>query len=704
MAASLTGVYSRLPLFALALQAAVLALALVVLLGHPRSLPGNRGLGWAALTLALSLAASTILSTDRAASLLALGQWVSYGLVAWLAATVIGREQGYPLARYLLLLGVLMTGLAVYFYWGEVGRTSLPVMNSIFGNKNHFAGYLLLLLPLALALYLGAERPRERLAYGAVAVFLGSAFLLTYSRGAWFAALPALLVVLWAFRGHLNRLLRRVPALLALTALVAFLIAQGRLGQTLNLGYQGALAVARATVGGEPQGTLAPRLDYWQGALRMVADYPLTGSGPGTFGTLFPSYQTDPNFYSRFAHNFFLQMGAEGGIPTLLASLALFGLLALGWARAWWREGRRGPAALLVGLAGGLVASTLHNLVELDWYIPAIGLLFALETGLLLGLAGGPRQAPLATAKGGPWRWVATAACVLLLAAVVSQWSAQYLLARAETAQTQQQAEGLLLAAAMLNPLDGEPHFRLADLYLTRFEQGGQPQALEQGIGYAQGATQRSPRKATYRVLLARLYLSGAAAGRPYLEKAVVELEGIVGSLQPLQVPYAYRELGRAYLRQGKAQAALALYQRLLAAFPQGPDTPQPPQPGALTRKEAADLLAEAHLALGNIYSNQRQPEQARQEYEASLALKPDSAPAHFNLGLIDYNKRRFAAALNHFQEAATLDPKHAPAFYFQGLSYLKLGQQDKAVASFRAALALDPGYEEARRALEGVR
>jgi len=735
-AASLAGVYTRLPLYSLALQAAVFGLAAACLLARRRPWNRNRPLGWAALTLAAMLGISTVFSLDRATSLEALSQWLAYGIVGWLAASAFRPAHGRLMAQYLLLLGVLMAGMAVYFYWGEMGNVSLPVMNSILGNKNHFGGYILLLLPLALALYLEAPAGRDQVAYGAVAVFLGSTFILTYSRGAWFASVPALALLVWVFRKKPADLLGRLALVGAGSVLVAFLIGHSALGQTLDLGYQGALSVARAAAGGEAQGTLAPRLDYWQGALRITADHPATGSGLGTYGEVFPSYQRDPLFYSRFAHNLFLQMGAEAGVPALLALLALFGLLATGWAAPFTSRsamGRESPA-VPVGLAAGLVASTLHNTVELDWYIPAIGLLFALEAGLYLavggpleirrridhvvltnnrsggrpcppGEAGGPdsdsmsRQSPSA-ALGQPqrpfWRWIGLAAGVLLFAWAAWQWSGQLLLSQAEAAQDPAQAEAILHTAASLNPLNGDPHFRLAELHLNRAEVTGSPADLENGATEAQEALARSPARDDYRVLLARFYLS---AGR--LEQAGEQLKSLTDRLQPLQAPDAYRQLGETYLRQQRSQEAKAIYQRILAGFPQGPDTPQPPQPGALSRQEAAGLLAEAHLALGNIYTGELQSQKAREEYVASLALKPDSAPANFNLGLIEYNQQRWAEALSLFQQAAGLDPKHAPALYFRGLAHLKLGQREEAAADFRAALAVEPGYEAARREME---
>ncbi|MDO8691054.1 MAG: O-antigen ligase family protein [Dehalococcoidia bacterium] len=580
---TLLGVYSQLASVSLALQAAVFLLAGVNLVSIRRPWAGSRPLGWAALALAAFMVISAFFSVDRASSLVAFGQWVSYGLTAWLAASVFGPSRLRLLAQYLLLLGVLMAGLAVYFYWGEVGRVALPVMNSIFGNKNHLGGYLLLLLlPVALALFLEAGPGSDRLAYYMVSVLLGSVFVLTYSRGAWFTLAPALALVGWAFRARRAALMSKLALVGIGAALVALLIARGSLGRTLDLGYQGAVSVAQAATGAEAEGTLAPRLDYWQGAVRIMLDHPLTGIGLGAFDAVFPSYQLDVRYYSRFAHDFFLQTGAEAGVAALLASLALFGVLAWGGIRLYRRKDGPGvmPLALRAGLVAGLAASSLHNLVELDWYIPSIALLFAVELGLVLR-AGGPE--PSAAVGGRGWRWMASGLCALLFVVAAWQWSEQLLLSRADAAPDAATAQAQWEAASALNPLDGVPEFRLAELHLDAYDEKGSKAELDRGIAAAREALARSPARDAYRVVLARLYLS---AGK--LDQAIGELEDLAQRLPPLQVPGAYRQLGAAYLQAGRPGDAEPIYRRLLAAFPQGPDTPQPPQPGALGRDQAS--------------------------------------------------------------------------------------------------------------------
>jgi tetratricopeptide (TPR) repeat protein len=67
------------------------------------------------------------------------------------------------------------------------------------------------------------------------------------------------------------------------------------------------------------------RIDVWISSLKMILAQPLFGFGPGTFGDVYPYYRPAAfwNISNPFAHNEFLQVAAECGIPALLLVLLL---------------------------------------------------------------------------------------------------------------------------------------------------------------------------------------------------------------------------------------------------------------------------------------------------------------------------------------------------------------------------------------------
>ncbi|HTA77580.1 MAG TPA: O-antigen ligase family protein, partial [bacterium] len=67
------------------------------------------------------------------------------------------------------------------------------------------------------------------------------------------------------------------------------------------------------------------RVEIWRSALHMVMAQPLWGFGPGTFGDIYPIYRSGFlwNTATDVAHNEYLQVAAECGIPALILTLLL---------------------------------------------------------------------------------------------------------------------------------------------------------------------------------------------------------------------------------------------------------------------------------------------------------------------------------------------------------------------------------------------
>ncbi len=67
------------------------------------------------------------------------------------------------------------------------------------------------------------------------------------------------------------------------------------------------------------------RVEIWRSALHMVMAQPLWGFGPGTFGDIYPIYRSGFlwNTVTDVAHNEYLQVAAECGIPALIFTLLL---------------------------------------------------------------------------------------------------------------------------------------------------------------------------------------------------------------------------------------------------------------------------------------------------------------------------------------------------------------------------------------------
>src|SRR3954469_5413845 len=190
------------------------------------------------------------------------------------------------------------------FVTSQVTRVSGPI-----GEANDFAYVLASVLPFAVYLSL-RDRHLRPLWLTACAVLVLALFG-TLSRGALVGVAG---VVLWAVATRRTRL-RGVLAgagVVVGVLVLAFTLWQPLIHERL---------AAKSKVA---QANVQSREAYWTAALEMAADHPLLGVGPGRFGIESRRYVlNNPNgIVDPVAHNSYLEVLAEGGVPTLAAFLA----------------------------------------------------------------------------------------------------------------------------------------------------------------------------------------------------------------------------------------------------------------------------------------------------------------------------------------------------------------------------------------------
>ncbi len=98
----------------------------------------------------------------------------------------------------------------------------------------------------------------------------------------------------------------------------------------------------------------------------------------------------------------------------------------------------------------------------------------------------------------------------------------------------------------------------------------------------------------------------------------------------------------------------------------------------------------------GLIYSEMGQYAAAIEDYDMSIALKPDFFKAYNNRGVVYNKKGLFDTAIEDFNKAIDLNPGSADAFNNRGVAYDGLGFFDKAMEDFSRSITLNPGSEKA--------
>src|SRR5713226_2244111 len=243
-------------------------------------------------------------------------------------------------------------------------------------NRNHFAGFAELILPLALVpLVLGRVR-RERWPLVALfAVLPLCALFLCASRGgviSFGAQLVVLALVLILRRTMGKHLLAAGAVLLLAGLMVSWLGAERILQRFSSLESLEVKAGKRASM----------RRDSW----RIFLEHPVAGTGLGTLQIVFPLYETlyDGKIVNH-THNDYLETLAETGVLGGLVCTWFIAVLLVGSLKRLRQLNNSFAGALQLA---GLVACSgflMHSLVDFNLHIPSNAVLFFLMAHLATG-------------------------------------------------------------------------------------------------------------------------------------------------------------------------------------------------------------------------------------------------------------------------------------------------------------------------------
>ena len=135
------------------------------------------------------------------------------------------------------------------------------------------------------------------------------------------------------------------------------------------------------------------RAIIWKDTLSLIRDFPVLGSGLGTYTSVSMHYQTAPGTVRyEHAHNDYLEFAADMGLP---AALLLFGSL---WWLAWKTAGksltlaRSSEKRLAAACAGAMIALLVHSLTDFNLQIPANALIFSWIAGTAMALLTTPAR------------------------------------------------------------------------------------------------------------------------------------------------------------------------------------------------------------------------------------------------------------------------------------------------------------------------
>ena len=338
---------------------------------------------WHLAAAAPAALAAAPLTLDPYATLEAACKSMAYVAFFALSLVLLTERDRIRYAAYALIASGVLQAL----YGALTSLQSLgDVATGSFANRNHYAAYLTMCLSVGIGVLIATLSgtngrswgrflrdlmhwiitPKMALRLGLVVMVV--ALVLTRSRMGNSSFFISLLIT-----GIIGLLLSKratksmVILLISLVAIDVFIV--GTYFGTRRVVER----IAQTTVETEDRDEVAAY------ALEMWKDYPVFGSGLGSFPLVFPRYSAGgtPVAYTH-AHNDFLEFGAETGV----VGLSLLGLMVLMSFTAALRAQnlRRDPLMRGLSFAAmmGILALMIHSFVDFNLQIPANALTFML--------------------------------------------------------------------------------------------------------------------------------------------------------------------------------------------------------------------------------------------------------------------------------------------------------------------------------------
>ncbi|MFH1625092.1 MAG: O-antigen ligase family protein [Pseudomonadota bacterium] len=288
-------------------------------------------------------------------------------------------------------LGILqaLSGVdSIYWFWRSVHWGERPP--GFFGpyvNRNHFAGYMEMVIPLSIGYLISylsisnfqggdwryrlsalESRISKNLLIIFVIVVMITGLFLSLSRGgimSFLVSMTFLINLLLFFPRSRKR--GSVASLISIFSISALFLIWLGIGPVLE----------RLSTLKDPDTVSPLRPVVYSDTINIVKDFPLFGTGLGTFENIYPRYKTaKTDLFFEHAHNDYLELLSDTGFfgALFLIGAILFFLVVI--VKRWTK--RRYPFAVGITLGGtaGIVAILFHSATDFNMHIPANAMMF----------------------------------------------------------------------------------------------------------------------------------------------------------------------------------------------------------------------------------------------------------------------------------------------------------------------------------------
>ncbi len=267
-----------------------------------------------------------------------------------------------------------------------------------FFYHNHFASFMGMMAPLCLALFFyNLPRPdgikgigkklsfffndrhfNSHLLYGFSFIIILYSLFTSLSRGGIIASIAALLMI---------GTILFIRSKKSLNSLIILVVAAGA---ALLIGAYGWEEVAsKFDKAVDAEGNISDfRLLFWQDSWSIIKDFPIFGTGFGTFGYIFPTYRTlIRKFFVYHAHSDYIETMISGGLVVIGIITSFLAIVLFRAGKAIKTRRDRYNIYLYYGCLTGILTILLHSLIDFNFQNGANGLYFFLLIGVVVSVS-----------------------------------------------------------------------------------------------------------------------------------------------------------------------------------------------------------------------------------------------------------------------------------------------------------------------------
>jgi O-antigen ligase/cytochrome c-type biogenesis protein CcmH/NrfG len=280
------------------------------------------------------------------------------------------------------------------YYFRELTKGGSPFGPYV--NRNHYAGFMAMVFPIVLSVFLFYK---PDFTYGSLRERIADFFDQKVTNRHLLIGFSSVLIALSIFLSLSRAGIIALTLSMILFGALIVLRVNSRRGMSIIILFVLILCVV-GWFGWEPiferfetirdvSGDISEkRFEFWNDSINIIRDYPLTGTGFGSFAHIYPKYRSiSSNYFLEHPHNDYLELFIEGGMIAVILFIWFIAAVFYRSYRIFIKRRELYSRYLFIGSMTGIISMLIHSLTDFGLHIGANSLYFFFLIGLAVSAA-----------------------------------------------------------------------------------------------------------------------------------------------------------------------------------------------------------------------------------------------------------------------------------------------------------------------------